>query len=357
MFLYKREQPAAGKEATAVSSVELASRLSYFLWSSTPDVELLRLAQSGELASPEVLVAQTRRLLKDDRVRRLAEHFACQWLHIRDFDEVVEKNEKLYPEFMALRSDMREESVRFFKDMFQHDGSVLGLLDADHTFLNEALAKHYGIEGVAGAEWRRVDGLRAKKRGGVFGMATVLASQSGVTRTSPILRGNWVYETLLGEKLPKPPPNVPQLPDDVPEGLTARQLIEQHSSVPECARCHELIDPYGFALEQYDTIGRLRPTKVDTKTTVFTGAAIDGVDGLRDYLLNDRGDDILRQFCKKLLGYALGRETQLSDNSLLDAMQEALKANGFRFSTAVEAIVTSAQFREIRGQEATVAEN
>jgi hypothetical protein len=356
-FLYKREQPPPGEEAAEVSGVELASRLSYFLWSSTPDDELLRVARSGELSKPEVLVAQAQRLLKDGRVRRLAVHFACQWLHIRDFSEVVEKNEKLYPEFPALRHDMREESVLFFQDMFQTDGSVLGLLDADHTFLNGALAKHYGVEGVEGPEWRRVDGMRSSKRGGVFGMATVLASQSGVTRTSPILRGNWVYETLLGERLPKPPPNVPQLPDGVPEGLTARQLIEQHSSVPECARCHELIDPYGFALEQYDTIGRVRSTKVDTKTTVFTGATIEGIGGLRDYLLTDRRDDVLRQFCRKLLGYALGRETQLSDNALLETMRQALEERAFRFNAAVEAIVTSAQFREIRGQEATAAEN
>jgi hypothetical protein len=271
-------------------------------------------------------------------------------LHIRDFDEVVEKNEKLYPEFPTLRDDMREESVRFFQDMFQNDGPVLGLLDANHSFLNEELAKHYGIDGVLGPEWRRVDGMRDRKRGGVFGMATVLASQSGVSRTSPILRGNWVYETLLGERLPKPPPNVPQLPDAVPEGLTARQLIEQHSSVPECARCHALIDPYGFALEQYDAIGRLRPTPVNTKTTVFTGETIEGIDGLRDYLLKDRRDDVLQQFCRKLLGYALGRETQLSDRSLLDAMQNALEENDFRFGVVVEALVTSEQFREIRGR-------
>lgn len=181
-------------------------------------------------------------------------------------------------------------------------------------------------------------------------MATVLASQSGASRTSPILRGNWVYETLLGERLPRPPANVPQLPEEVPKGLTARQLIEHHSSVPECARCHRRIDPYGFALEQYDAIGRLRPKPVDTKTTLLDGNVIEGIEGLRTYLLEQRRTDVVRQFCRKLLGYALGREVQLSDEPLLESMARRLEQNGYRFSTAVEAVVESRPFREIRGR-------
>jgi hypothetical protein len=181
-------------------------------------------------------------------------------------------------------------------------------------------------------------------------MATFLASQSGASRTSPILRGNWVYETLLGERLPRPPVGVPVLPDEPPQGLTARQLIEQHSSAEACAKCHVKIDPFGFALEQFDAIGRLRPTRVDTTTTLAAGQMIDGIDGLRDYLVNDRRDDIVRQFCRKLLGYSLGREIQLSDKPLLDRMVGDLENNDYRFSVAVEAIVLSDQFREIRGQ-------
>ena len=179
-------------------------------------------------------------------------------------------------------------------------------------------------------------------------MATVLAKQSGASRTSPILRGNWVSETLLGERLPKPPANVPQLPESVPEGLSARQLIERHSSVAACAKCHARIDPYGFALEQYDAIGRLRAKSVDTKTKLVDGKAIEGIEGLRNYLLTDRRDEVVRQFCKKLLGYALGREVQLSDEPFLKKMRERLEKNGYRFSVAVEAIVTSEQFRNIR---------
>lgn len=245
---------------------------------------------------------------------------------------------------------MYEETVRFFEDMFRNDGSILSMLDADHTFLNEALAKHYGIDSRA-TEWQRVDGVRSHGRGGILAMATVLASQSGASRTSPILRGNWVYETLLGERLPRPPAGVPILPDEPPQGLTARQLIEQHSSVEACARCHLKIDPYGFALEQYDAIGRLRPTAVDTTTTLLDGQTIEGIDGLRNYLLNDRRDDIVRHFCRKLLGYSLGREVQLSDKPLLDTMVSDLEKNDYRFSVAVEAVVLSDQFRKIRGTE------
>lgn len=370
-FLYRHEKPAAGNTPAPVTDVELASRLSYFLWSSTPDIELREVAEANRLTASRrrergaaieadasgwplnedsELLAQTRRMLKAPRTRRLAIQFACQWLHVRNFDQDAEKNEQLYPEFAELRDDMYEETVLFFEDMFRNDGSILSMLDADHTFLNEALAKHYGIDSRA-TEWQRVDGVRSHGRGGILAMATVLASQSGASRTSPILRGNWVYETLLGERLPRPPAGVPILPDEPPQGLTARQLIEQHSSVEACARCHLKIDPYGFALEQYDAIGRLRPTAVDTTTALLDGQTIEGIDGLRNYLLNDRRDDIVRHFCRKLLGYSLGREVQLSDKPLLDTMVSDLEKNDYRFSVAVEAIVRSDQFRKIRGTE------
>jgi hypothetical protein len=350
-FLYRHEKPAAGNTPAPVTEVELASRLSYFLWSSLPDDELRHAAEVGELRDSKTLVAQARRMLEDPRTRRLAIQFACQWLHVRNFDQDAEKNEKLYPGFAELRDDMYEETVRFFEDMFRNDGSILSMLDADHTFLNESLAHCYGIDGVSGGHWQRVDGVRSHGRGGILAMATVLASQSGASRTSPILRGNWVYETLLGERLPRPPAGVPVLPDEPPQGLTARQLIEQHSSVEACAKCHLKIDPFGFALEQYDAIGRLRPAAVDTTTTLAEGQKIDGIDGLREYLLNERRDDIVRHFCRKLLGYALGREIQLSDKPLLDTMVSELEKNDYQFSVAVESIVRSDQFRKIRGTE------
>ena len=375
-FLYRREQQPEGAEAAPVSDLELATRLSYFLWSSIPDDKLRDAAESGRLTRSQRrplkdsrdergtsglplndLQKQTRRMLADPRTRRLAIQFACQWLHVRNFDQNDEKNEKLYPEFAKLRGDMYEETVRFFEDMFRNDGSILDLLNADHTFLNEELARHYGIkfQKIAGQDWQKVGGARAMGRGGILAQATFLASQSGASRTSPILRGNWVSETLLGEKLPKPPAGVPVLPEEVPTGLTARQLIEKHSSVPACAKCHARIDPYGFALEQFDVLGRMRPQKVDTKTTLLGGEKIDGLTGLREYLLTERKDDIVRQFCKKLLGFALGREVQLSDEPLLDTMLNRLREDDYRFHTAVETIVLSPQFRRIRGAQSAGA--
>ena len=348
-FLYRREVQSDGSQPQPVTDLELASRLSFFLWSSVPDAELRRVAESGGLSNGAALAEQTRRMLKAPGTRRLAIQFACQWLHLRGFDQDDNKNEKLYPEFAALRGDMYEETVRFFEDMFRSNGSLLDVLGANHTFLNETLAKHYGIGGVDGPQWRRVDSVRSHARGGILGMASLLASQSGASRTSPILRGNWVYETLLGERLPRPPANVPQLPDDVPQGLTARQLIEKHSSVAACAKCHVKIDPFGFALEQYDAIGRLRPAGVDTRTKLEDGTEIDGIDGLREYLLTKRRNDVVRQFCRKLLGFALGREVQLSDEPLLQRMVKRLSENQYRFHIAVEEIVQSDQFRKIRG--------
>jgi len=358
-FLYRIENPVDGAGQGPVSDVELASRLSYFLWSSQPDDELRRAAAEERLRNPDALVAQTRRMLRDGRSRRLAIEFACQWLHIRDFDQFDEKSERHFPEFAALRGPMYEESIRFFTDFFQNDGSVLGILDADHTFLNETLAKHYGVPNVVGAEWRRVDGMRKYSRGGILGQATTLAKQSGASRTSPVLRGNWISETLLGERLPRPPKGVPQLPEDetATEGLTVRQLVEKHAGDAKCAVCHRRIDPLGFSLEGFDAIGKRREKDlgdrpIDTRVKTIDGAELDGIDGLRSYLLTQRRDAFVRQFCRKLLGYALGRSVQLSDEPLLSEMQSKLKAGDHRISVAIETIVLSRQFREIRGRDA-----
>jgi hypothetical protein len=362
-FLYRIEVPGAGAEQRPVSPFELASRLSYFLWSSQPDQELRQLAGTGELIETNTLIAQTRRMLGDAKTRRLAVEFACQWLSIRDFEHLDEKSERHFPTFADLRSDMYEESVRFFTDLFQNNGSVLDILDADYTFLNEDLAKHYGIPGIVGADWRRINGVKQYSRGGILAQATTLARQSGASRTSPILRGNWVSEVLLGERLPKPPKGVPPLPDDEADtdGLTVRELVEKHVSHEKCAVCHRRIDPYGFALECFDAIGQHRDEDlgkrpIDTHVTTLDGEQFDGVDGLRNYLLTTRRDAFLRQLCKKLLGFALGRAVQLSDEPLLLEMRRRLDANDYRFASAVEAIVCSPQFREIRGRDATDGE-
>ncbi len=374
-FLYRLEKPVPGARPGPVSDWELAGRLSYFLWSSMPDAELREAAAMGKLHESEVLVAQARRMLKDARVRRLAIEFGCQWLHIHGFDTLDEKSERHFPGFAGLRGDMYEEAIRFFTDLFRHDASVLSLLDADRTFVNEALAKHYGIPWLesrlqageepakAGTptadEWRRVDGMRRLGRGGILGLSATLAKQSGASRTSPILRGNWVSEVLLGEKLPRPPKDVPRLPEDEAdtEGLTVRQLVEKHSSDPRCAVCHARIDGFGLALEGFDAIGRRRDKDLGqrpivTRGRLKDGTEIDSLDGLRQYLLTARRDAFVQQFCRKLLGYALGRGVQLSDEPLLEDMQRQLEKKGYRFSAAVEAIVRSRQFREIRGKDA-----
>ena len=358
-FLYRIEEPPPGEKAGPVSDSELATRLSYFLWSTMPDDDLRKSVRMGNLSDPGHLIGQTRRMLQDHRIRGLATEFACQWLLIHNFDTHDEKNERQYPTFAELRGDMYQEAIRFFEDLFRRDGSVLEIVDADHAFLNASLARHYGIDGVRSEGWQRVDGMRKHSRGGVLGMAAVLSRQSGATRTSPVLRGNWIVEMLLGEKLPDPPATVPKLSDTVNrKGLTVRQLTEQHVRDEACAKCHIRIDPFGFALESFDAIGRFRTKDlvdqpVDTKVRLQDGTEFEGIAGLRSYLLTERRGDLLRQFSRKLLGYALGRAVALSDEPLIDAIVEDLTEQDYRVSAAIETIVRSQPFRYHRALEAT----
>jgi Protein of unknown function (DUF1592)/Protein of unknown function (DUF1588)/Protein of unknown function (DUF1587)/Protein of unknown function (DUF1585)/Protein of unknown function (DUF1595)/Planctomycete cytochrome C len=361
-FLYHAETPFPGSRQGPVSSTELASRLSYLFWSSTPDAQLMAATEQDNLLNPVTLRRQTRRLMQDARVRRMATEFACAWLHIYNFNESGEKSERQFPTFPQLRGAMYEETIRFFTDFFQRDGSILEILDGDSTFLNEALARHYAIPGVAGEEWRRVDGIHRYGRGGVLGQASVLAQNSGASRTSPILRGNWISEVLLGEKLPRPPKDVPRLPEEeATAGLTMRELTEKHSRDPRCAGCHVRIDAMGFSLESFDAIGRRRDHDLgnrvlDTRVKVMDGSEFEGADGLRQYLLNQRRDAFVQQFCRKLLGYALGRSVQLSDRPLLAEMRSRLAGNHYHVTAAIDVIVNSRQFREIRGRDFASAE-
>jgi hypothetical protein len=272
---------------------------------------------------------------------------------------------------------MYEETIRFFTDLFQLNGSVLDMLDADYTFLNEELAKHYGISwspsfslseqfktspdnlkvGLQQDGWRRVEGVKKFSRGGILAQASTLAKQSGASRTSPILRGDWVAEVLLGEKIPRPPKDVPRLPEDeATEALTVRELTEKHSTDPKCYVCHRRFDPYGYSLEAFDAIGRFRDRDlggraVEARAKTMDGAEFAGLDGLRAYLLTTRRDAFLNQFCRKLLGYSLGRGVLLSDGPLISEMRDQLKSHDYRIGAAIEAIVRSKQFREIRGKE------
>lgn len=365
-FLYRAESPAETEQAQPVSDWELASRLSYFLWSSMPDEELNRVTADRTLRQPDVLIAQARRMLKDERVRSLATEFGCQWIDIRSFDTHNEKSEQVFPEFAELRGPMYEESILFFIDLFQRNGSILNVIESDYTFLNEPLARHYGIPLSASMSdttpialpkgWQRVEGIKSHHRGGVLGMAVLLSKQSGASRTSPILRGNWLAEMLLGEKLPKPPKNVPQLPESELDtnGMTVRQITEKHRAIESCAKCHDRIDPFGFALESFDAIGRRRDKDlagrvIDTKVQLKDGSQFSDLGGLREYLLNHRRGEFVRQFCRKLLGYALGRRIQLSDEPLLQEMANQLAANRYQFSAALETVLRSQQFRYQRG--------
>ena len=361
-FLYRLEKPASGTSPRPVDSWELATRLSYFLWSSPPDPELRRAAAAGELNDSKMVAKQVSRMMQDPRVRRLAVEFGCQWLHIYDFDRLDEKSESHYPSFVALRGAMYEESIQFFTHLFQEEGSVIDLVNADFTYVNSDLAQTYGIPPIPGdgpAVWRRVDGAKKFGRGGILAQATTLAKQSGASRTSPILRGNWISEVLLGERLPRPPKDVPRLPEDEKQtdGLTVRQLVEKHSSDPKCAVCHQRIDAFGFSLERYDAIGQLRDKDladrpIETRVKTMDGVEFDGVDGLRKYLLTTRRDAFMRQFCRKLLGYSLGRGVQLSDEPLLDELLLELQKHDYKIGNAIQTIVASKQFREIRGRDA-----
>ena len=357
-FLYRLEQPPTGEQPGAVSDYELANRLSYFLWSSMPDRELLDVAASKALTQGDTLVGQAQRMLQDPRAERLSREFAAYWLHIQNFDEFDEKSDQYFPTFAPLRAPMYEESLRFFDHLFKSDASILEILSADYTFVNGALAEHYGVPGVTGEQWQKIQLGGDSQRSGILGQATVLATLAGASRTSPILRGNWVSEVLLGEKLPKPPKGVPPLPDDVAGrgGLTMRELVELHSNDEKCAVCHRRIDPMGFAMENFDAIGRLRSMDEAGKPIALAVKTIDGAEfsgplGLRDYLLNQRRDDFVMQFCKKLAGFALGRSIQLSDRSLIQEMKSSLEKNEYRFSAALKPLLNSKQFREIRGRD------
>jgi hypothetical protein len=355
-FLYRTEVPGPGEQPVDVNAVELANRLSYFLWASCPDERLLALARDGSLLEDSVLETEVRRMLQDPRIERFAIEWGCMWLHIRDLDTLDEKSETHFPEFREIRADLYREAILWITDLIQNNGSITDFLEADHTFVNERLAAYYGIPNVAGANWQKVEGVQGFGRGGILGLGATLAKQSGASRTSPILRGTWISEVVLGEKLPKPPKNVPVLSETPPEGMTERQLIERHSSDPACAKCHVRVDPFGFALEGYDAIGRSRVRDalgltVETSTTLPDGTKISGMEELRRYLVQARKEEFIRQFNRKLLGYALGRSTQLSDESVLDSLRENQRTSGDNVSDTIVQIVLSPPFRKIRGRD------
>jgi hypothetical protein len=318
------------------------------------------LARSGKLSDPANLRVQVQRMLKDPKAQRMAVEFGTMWLHIRDLDVLDEKSETHFPEFALIRGDLYKEAIYLFTDALANDRSVLDLLSGDYTFLNGRLANYYGIPDVGPADatepWRKVDGVRKYARGGILTLGATLAKQSGASRTSPILRGNWLCEVVLGEKLPKPPKNVPVLAELPPEGISERELTERHSSDPACSKCHQRIDPYGYALENYDAIGRFRKLDasgkaINTTTQLPSGQMIQNFDDLRSYLEVHRKEDFVRQFNRKLLGYALGRSVQLSDEPILSQIIQQQRAGGWSIQETICQIVLSKPFRQIRGKD------
>jgi hypothetical protein len=354
----EREKGKNDSTTAPLSDYALASRLSYFLWSSIPDEMLLARAAAGELRRPEVLATEARRMLRDPRARGLALEFGGNWLYFRRFEAHNAVDRERFPSFNDdLRQAMFEEPLRFLMDTFREDRSVLDMLYGKHTFVNETLARHYGIDDVkpSAEGWVRVNDASRYGRGGLLPMAVFLTSNSPGLRTSPVKRGYWVVRRVLGERIPPPPPNVPELPSD--EGklgdVTLRQALEQHRENPACSGCHARFDSFGLVFEGYGPIGEARSKDlggkpVDTRAPFPGGSERVGLQGLRNYLREQRQDDFLDNLCRKLLSYALGRSLLPSDDPTLDQMRQRLTTGGYRFGTLVEAIVTSRQFRTRR---------
>jgi hypothetical protein len=362
-FSYRITLPDVGKSEgqgpQPLSDYELASRLSYFLWSSMPDQELLDHAAAGDLHNSAVLAAQARRMMQDDRIRGLATEFGGNWLDIRRFEEHNAVDRERFPSFTnELRKAMFEEPVHFFTDLVRRNGSVLDFVYGDYTFVNPVLARHYGMPepAVAPDGWVRVDEAHKYERGGLLPMSVFLTKNAPGLRTSPVKRGNWFVTKLLGEHIPAPPPNVPVLPTDETKlgDLTLRQALERHRQDKTCASCHAKFDSFGLVFEGFGPIGEVRLTDlagrpVETSAVFPDGSQGTGLAGLRAYFRTKVQDEFLDNLCRKLMVYALGRSLLPSDDFVIAAMHQKLSADGYRFDDLVEGIVTSRQFLTKRG--------
>jgi hypothetical protein len=376
---------------TPLPPYSLASRLSYFLWSSMPDEELLKHAAAGDLSRPDVLAAQTRRMLKDPRARGLAVEFAANWLDSRLFENYNSVDRERFPHFTNdLRSAMFEEPIHFFEDVVKNNRSVLDMLYGNYTFVNPVLAKHYGMNDIPEFEpaeakpasapwpaqpappahafadpsvtadtWVRVDDAGKYDRGGLLPMAVFLTQSSPGLRTSPVKRGYWVVRRVLGEVIPPPPPVVPELPqDEAKTDAPLRDVLAQHRANPVCAGCHARFDTFGLAMEGYGPVGEKRSKDlagrlVDTSATFPGGFEGSGFRGIQAYIKDKRQNDYVDNLSRKLLSYALERSLLLSDEPVIQKMEARLAATGYRFDSLVETIVSSPQFRNKRNTEIT----
>jgi mono/diheme cytochrome c family protein len=351
LIRFEKDPPGVARSAAyRLDDIALASRLSFFLWSSAPDDQLLTLAGQGKLGEPAVLEQQVKRMLADARSEALITNFAEQWLHLRNLKSSAPDLEA-FPDFDDnLRQAMKEETSLFFNSIVREDRSVVDLLNADYTFINERLARHYGIPDIYGSQFRRVK-VTSEARRGLLGQASLLTVTSYPNRTSPVERGKWVLTNLLGVPPQPPPPNIPTLPEaTTADGkvLSLRERMEKHRANPTCAGCHRVMDPIGFALESYDGVGRWRKTEdgapIDTSGTLFNGAAVDGVVGLRRSLVA-QPEIFVGVMTEKMLTYALGRGLEYYDMPAVRRIVRDAKTKDFRFSSIVLGVARSTPFQ------------
>ena len=363
-FVFRMEDEPAGLkngEAYRVDDASLASRLSFFLWSSMPDDELLDLAVKGRLKEPAVLEQQTRRMLKDPKSRALIDNFAGQWLYLRDLASVTPDTK----EFDAnLRQAFRRETELLFDSIVREDRSVLTMLDADYTFVNERLARHYGIAGIRGDYFRRISLDQTSPRRGLLGQGSFLTVTSIATRTSPVMRGKWILQNLLGAPPPAPPPGVEVNLEADPKAKkpnTLRERLELHRTQPVCASCHKIMDPLGFSLENFDLIGKWRDNDsgvpIDSSGVLVDGTPVRGVADLRRALLS-RSDAFVTTTMERLMTYALGRPVEYTDMPTLRAIVRDSGKNDYRFSTMIVGVVKSPAFQmKVKKVQTTAAGN
>jgi hypothetical protein len=352
--VFRLEQSARGAQpgkSYAIGDVELASRLSYFLWATPPDQELADLAREGKLSDRKVLDAQVERMLADPRSEALATRFAGQWLRLQDLDK-INPDVRFYPDFhQQLKDAMRRETELFFHNLIREDRPLLELFEANYTFVNERLARHYGISGITGEEFQRVTYPDDRRRG-IFGHGSVLTLTSIAGRTSPVLRGKWVMEVILGTPPPPPPAGVPALEETAgaKEGraLTTRERMEMHRASPVCRSCHRFMDPIGLALDNFDVTGRWRIREngaaLDTRGELYDGTPVESPAQLQVALLN-RPVPILRNFTKNLMTYALGRRVEYYDMPAVRRIVDQAEPNDYRMSSFIKGVIHSEAFR------------
>ena len=361
-FSYRVVRAETGRGTHGLSGYELASRLSYFLWSSLPDKPLLDLAASKRLARPEVLREQVARMIADRRSDALAVEFLGQWLGVRQFEQFNAVDRKRFPRFTpALRQSMYEEPSRYFADVLRQDRSLVSLISGRHAIVNRDLAVHYDLpvpDGASSSGWFRVEDAAKHGRGGLLPMGVFLTSNSSGLRTSPVRRGYWVVHRLLGEHIPPPPPQVPDLPADEADlgDATLREVLANHRRVAMCAKCHDRFDSFGLVFEGYGPVGRLRKVdgggrKVDVRAEFPDGDRGEGLAGLRRHLLERRGDQFIDNVVRRMFVYALGRRVMLSDRRAIEKVKLELSENRYRARILIEGIVLSRQFLEKRDRE------